>query len=144
MSQQRMALRSDQFRDIIATELWRSVAWAGLAFVGWAFIVTGIGTLDATVWTVVVLPMLTWAALTVAMIGLRVATGSTLRVNSVAGLHIVLLEGIIVTGFIVVYLVTVEGWATVPTVGVYLGTTVAYLLYYWKIHLPRSGLTSAQ
>lgn len=144
MSQVQKSPRWAQFREIVVTELWRSVAWAGLAFVGWAFIVVGFGTLDATVWTVFALPILTWAALTVGMIGLRLATGSSLRVKSVAGLHIVLLEGFVVTGFIVVYLVTVEGWATIPVIGVYLGITVVYLLYYWKIHLPRSGLTSAK
>lgn len=135
---------SVELAQILREELWRSVAWAGLGLVGWAFIVTSTARLDATVWTVIGLPVLTWAALTVGMIGLRLVTGSALQVRTTEGLHIVLLEGFIVTGFIIVYLVTVEGWSPLPTVGGYLAITAVYLVYYLKIHLPRSSLTTAR
>ena len=61
---------SDELRRILHEELWRSVAWAGLGLVGWAWILTSTGQLDATVWTVVGLPVLTWATLTAGMVGL--------------------------------------------------------------------------
>ncbi|SFC29461.1 hypothetical protein SAMN05444422_106255 [Halobiforma haloterrestris] len=71
------------------------------------------------------------------MIGLRLITGSDLQVRTKAGLDIVLLEGILVTGFLVVYLVAVAGWSLLPTVGGYLAITVLYGLYYWQVVLPR-------
>jgi len=128
---------SYELRRILREELWRSVAWAGLGLFGWALIITSTGQLDATVWTVVGLPVLTWATLTVGMIGLRLITGSDLQVQTREGLHIVLLEGIIITGFLIVYLVAVAGWSPFITVGSYLSITVLYALYYWQVVLPR-------
>lgn len=131
---------SNKLRRILREELWRSVAWAGLGLVGWAWIITSTGRLDATIWTAVGLPVLTWATLTVGMVGLRLITGSELQVQTKEGLHIVLLEGIIVTGFFVVYLVAVEGWSPFFTVGGYLALTGLYALYYWQVVLPSIGV----
>ena len=127
---------SNGLRRILREELWRSVVWAGLGLVGWGWIISSTGQIDATVWTVVGLPVLTWATLTIGMIGLRLITGSDLQVRTKEGLHIVLLEGIIVTGFLVVYLVAVAGWSPLLTVGGYLIFTGLYVLYYWQFALP--------
>ena len=126
-----------QLRRIIREELWRSIAWIGLGLVGWALVIAEVAWLDATALTVFGLPVLTWAALTVGMIRLRLITGSDLQVQTREGLHIVLLEGIIITGFLVVYLVAVEGWSPLLTVGSYLAITGLYALYYWQVVLPR-------
>ncbi|APW96885.1 hypothetical protein CHINAEXTREME_03470 [Halobiforma lacisalsi AJ5] len=126
-----------QLRRIIREELLRGIAWIGLGIVGWPLVISAVAWLDATALTVFGLPVLTWATLTVGMIGLRLITGSDLQVRTKAGLDIVLLEGILVTGFLVVYLVAVAGWSLLPTVGGYLAITVLYVLYYWQVVLPQ-------
>jgi hypothetical protein len=70
------------------------------------------------------------------MVGLRVLTESDLQVKTKAGLDIVLLEAIIITGFLVVYLVAVAGWPPLPTVGGYLAINGLYALYFWQFVLP--------
>lgn len=126
-----------QLRRIIREESLRGIAWISLGIVGWPLVISAVAWLDATPLTVFGLPVLTWATLTVGMIGLRLITGSDLQVRTKAGLDIVLLEGILVTGFLVVYLVAVAGWSLLPTVGGYLAITVLYGLYYWQVVLPR-------
>lgn len=125
-----------QLRRIIREELWRSIAWIGLGLVGWALVISEAAWLDATALTVFGLPVLTWAGLTIGMVGLRVITESDLQVGTKAGLNIVLLEGVIITGSLVVYLVAVAGWPPLPTAGGYLAITGLYALYYWQFVLP--------
>lgn len=122
-------------RRIIREELWRSIAWIGLGLVGWALVISEAAWLNATALTVFGLPVLTWAGLTIGMVGLRVISESDLQVGTKAGLNIVLLEGIIITGALVVYLIAVAGWSPLPTVGGYLAITGLYALYYWQFVL---------
>jgi hypothetical protein len=124
-----------QLRRIIREEFSRSIAWIGLGLVGWALVITESGWLDAKPLTVFGLPVLTWAILTVGMVGMRLITDKELQVESKAGLNIVLLEGIIFTGAVVVYLVAVGGWSPLPTVGGYLAITGLSALYYWQFVL---------
>jgi hypothetical protein len=125
-----------QLRRIIREELLRSIAWFGLGLVGWPLVISEAAWLDTTALTAFGLPVLTWAALTMGMVGLRVITESDLQVRTKAGLNIVLLGGIILTGSLVVYLVAVAGWSPLPTVGGYLAITGLYAIYYWEFVLP--------
>jgi hypothetical protein len=132
-----------QLRRIIREELLRSIAWIGLGLVGWALVISEATWLDATALTVFGLPVLTWAGLTIGMVGLRVITERDLQVRTKAGLNIVLLEGIVITGSLVVYLVAVADWPPLPTVGGYLAITGLYALYYWQFVLPSVGARKA-
>jgi hypothetical protein len=132
-----------QLRRIIREELLRSIAWIGLGLVGWALVISEATWLDATALTVFGLPVLTWAGLTIGMVGLRLITERDLQVRTKAGLNIVLLEGIVITGSLVVYLVAVADWPPLPTVGGYLAITGLYALYYWQFVLPSVGARKA-
>jgi hypothetical protein len=122
---------------IFREELLRSIAWAGLGLFGWAILVSSSGQLPATVWTVVGLPILTWASLTVGMIGLRLITGTDLQIQSTEGLHIMSIGGVVLGGFWAAFLVFVLDWSPLLVSGLYLFVTIAYLVFYKKIVLPR-------
>lgn len=130
-------LRDPDVRRIISEELWRSVAWAGFALFGWAIIIQASASLDATVWTALGLPVLTWASLTVGMIGTRLTTGHELQVQTLEGLHIVTLGGVLLGGFWAVFLILAFGYSAVLVTGLYVLTVVGFGIYYWQIILPR-------
>jgi hypothetical protein len=86
------------------------------------------------------LPVLTWATLTVAMISVRLLTGSDLQVQSQEGLHVVSLCGILLAGFWVAFAVFILNWPPLPTVGVYLLATASYVIIYKRVVLPETDL----
>lgn len=116
-------------RNVLTAELWRSVAWAGLALVGWAFLIGESPRLDATLLNTLGLPFLTWAFLTVGSIGLRLWTERGLTLRSRAGLSVALTLGMIVSGFGVVYAVTVLGRSLLVVGTLYLTTTLGTILW---------------
>jgi DNA-binding HxlR family transcriptional regulator len=125
-----------QVQEILREELWRSVAWAGLGLFGWAILISSSDQLAANLWTVGGLPVLTWASLTLGMIGLRLATGSEFQIQTTEGLHVVTLGGAILGGFWAVFLIFVLDWSPLVTVGLYSAVIVAYLVYYTQVMRP--------
>ncbi len=106
-----------EHRRIVREELWRSVAWAGLALVGWATLVTEVAWLEANPFTVFGLPVITWAVLTAGMIGIRTVTGSEFQLDT-HSLPVFLFEAVVLGGLGAVYLVAAEGYSPLPvTVG---------------------------
>lgn len=137
-------LQRPQIRHVLREEFWRSIAWAALSLSGWAIIISSTDQLAANAWTVVGLPILTWASLTVGMIGFRLATGSTLRIQTKEGLHVVTLGGVVIGGFWTVFLIFVPGWSPLFTITVYVLVIGLYLVYYTRVILPQfdSGIES--
>ena len=124
-------------RSILREELLRSIAWAGLGLFGWAILVTSSAQLSATLWTVVGLPMLTWATLTIGMIGIRLLFGGEFRIQSTEGLHVVSLSGIVIGGFWAAFLIVVPNWPAFLVLGVYLMLTIMYTVYYSRVILTK-------
>jgi len=122
---------------IFREELLRSIAWAGLSLFGWAILTSSSDQLSATVWTVVGLPILTWASLTSGTIGLRLITGNDLQVQSTEGLHIISLGGVVLGGFWAVFLIFVLDWPPLLTSGLYLFVTITYIVFYQRVILPQ-------
>jgi hypothetical protein len=127
-------------RLILREELLRSIAWAALGLVGWPILVSSSPHLPATVWTVAGLPILTWASLTVGLIAIRLLTGSDLQIQSIEGLHVVSLGGVVLGGFWVAFAIFVLDWPPLLTSGLYLFTTLTYFVLYKRVILPRLDL----
>ncbi len=130
-------LRHPRVHLIFREELLRSIAWAGLGLFGWAILVSSSSQLPATVWTVVGLPILTWASLTVGMIGIRLITGNDLQIQSTEGLHIISIGGVVLGGFWAAFLIFVLDWSPLLISGLYLFVAIAYLAFYKRVVLPR-------
>ena len=128
-------LQHPQVHEILREELLRSIGWAGLSLFGWAILVSSSSQLPAAVWTVLGLPILTWASLTVGMIGIRLITGNDLQIQSTEGLHIISVSGAVFGGFWVMFLIFVLDWPPLLTSGLYLFVTAAYFVYYTKVVL---------
>lgn len=133
-------LEHPRVRSILREELLRSIGWAALGLFGWAILVSSSRQLPATIWTVVGLPILTWASLTVGMIGIRLMTGSELQVQSKEGLHVVSLGGVVLGGFWAVFLIFVLEWPLLLTSVLYFLATIAYLVLYKRVILPQLDL----
>ena len=116
---------------IVREELLRSIAWAGLGLFGWAILITESARLEATVLTVLGLPVLTWALVTASMIGIRFSTGAELTVQSKDGILAAVVLGVILGGFGVVYLVTIRDQPLVVLGGLY-GTIVVLTLGWFR------------
>ena len=129
-------LQHPQVHEILREELLRSIGWAGLGLFGWAILVSSSSQLPAAVWTVLGLPILTWASLTVGMIGIRLITGNDLQIQSIEGLHIISVGGVVFGGFWAVFLIFVLDWPPLLTSGLYLFITAAYFVYYTRVVLP--------
>lgn len=127
-------------RRILTAELWRSVAWAGLALVGWAFLIGESARLEATLLNTLGLPFLTWALLTVGAVGLRLRTDRTLSVRSKEGLCLLVALGLIVGGFGAVFAVTLMGRSLPVVISLYLGTAGTTALWL-RFAVFRSGRT---
>lgn len=116
---------------IIREELLRSIAWFGLAIVGWPVLADEVGWLETNVLTVFGLPVLTWAILTAGTVGIRVITARELQVQSLSGWALSLAVGAILSGVGAVYLVTAQGYDPLA-VGAGLTTVaVGTILWYW-------------
>ena len=125
-------------RDIVREELIRSIAWLALGLVGWAILVEELAALDASLLTVGVLPVLTWAALTLGMIKLRLLTSSEAQVETPTGLSTSLVLGIMLGGVGAVYLVAVENHAALWVTAAYVGVTIAAVVWHWYARVPNS------
>lgn len=123
-------LRHPQVRLILREELLRSIAWAALGLCGWAILISSSEQLAANVWTVVGLPVLTWGSLTAGLIGIRLATGSDMQVQTKEGFHIVTFGGAVIGGFWAVFLIFVLNWPPLVTGGLYVVVTALTLAYY--------------
>lgn len=130
-------LQHPQVHLIFREEFLRSIAWAGLGLFGWAILISTSDQLSATVWTVVGLPILTWASLTVGMIVIRLITGNDLQVQSTEGLHISSLGGVVLGGFCAVFLIFVLEWSPLLTSGMYLFITIIYFVFYNRVSTGR-------
>lgn len=130
-------LQRPQVRRILSEELWRSVAWAALGLFGWAIIISESGYLEANALTVLGLPILTWASLTVGMIGFRLTTGHELQVQMKEGLHIVVLGGYVLAAFWAIFFILTLDYSPVLVIGLYLVIGGAYLIYYIRMISPR-------
>ena len=133
----RAFVQHPRVRLIVREELLRSIAWVALGLFGWAILVTSSDQLPATVWTVGGLPILTWASLTIGMIGVRLMTGSELQIQSKDGLHVVSLGGVVLGGFWAAFLIIVLDWPFLLIIGLYSAVTIAYLVLYTRVILPR-------
>lgn len=127
-------------RLVVREELLRSIAWAALGLVGWPILLSNSPEVPVTVWTVVGLPTMTWASLTVALIGVRLLTGSDLQIQSRDGLHLVSLGGILLTGCLTAFAVFILDWPPLLTVSVYVLATGSYLIAYKRLVLSQSDL----
>lgn len=129
-------LRHPQVQQIFREELWRSVAWAGFSLFGWAILISSSDLLPTTVWTVGVLPVLTWASLTVGMIGIRLSTGTEFQIQTTEGLDIVTVGGAVLGGFWAAFLIFVLDWSPLISIGLYVAVMTAYLVYYIRVVRP--------
>ncbi|QSG02785.1 hypothetical protein [Natranaeroarchaeum sulfidigenes] len=133
-------LQHSRVRLILREELLRSIGWAAFGFFGWAILISLSEQLPATVGTAIGLPLLTWASLTVGMIGIRLTTGSDLQVQSTEGLHVMLLGGVVFGGFCAGLLIFVIDWSPLLIGGLYLFITGIFIVYYKRVMLPKLDL----
>lgn len=115
--------------SIIKEELLRSIVWAGLGLAGWGLLISNSSMLEATVLNVLGLPVLTWAVLTIGMIGARLVTGMDLQVQSMEGLSVGVILGILASGFAALYFIVVEGYSPLLVGGSYIAITIATILW---------------
>ncbi|MEF8782175.1 MAG: hypothetical protein V5A39_14195 [Haloarculaceae archaeon] len=135
---------NQETRRILTAELWRSVAWAGFALVSWAFLVGESARLEATLLNTLGLPFLTWAFLTVGIVGFRLRTDRTLSVRSKEGMSVLVALGVIVAGFGAVFAVTVLGRSLLVVGALYLATAggTALWLRYTVFRSGRAGIAA--
>jgi len=86
--------------------------------------------MDATALTVFGLPVLTWAVLTTAAIGVRPVTDGELLLRTPGGLSASLALGIVLGGAGAVYLVTAGGYPVLWTTAAYVALTGVTVLWY--------------
>jgi hypothetical protein len=99
-------------------------------------VIAEVARLNPTALTVIGLPVLTWAAITVGAIGVRTATVSELQVQTPAGLSISLLLGIMLGGVSGLYLATEGGYPVLWITVAYVTVTGITVLWYWFARLP--------
>jgi len=127
-----------EHRSILREELLRSIAWLGLGMVGWPILATELAWLEPSVLTVVVFPLLTWAALTATFVGLRIAATGDMQVTSPEGLSTSLVLGIMLGGVGAVYLVALQGYAALWVTTGYVAVTLAAIAWHWYVRLPET------
>ncbi len=125
-----------QQQRIVREELWRSVAWLGLGIVGWPSVVSTVSWLEPTVVTVFGLPVLTWALLTTALIGVRTVTAAELQAQTPTGLSATLLVGELLAGVGAVALVALGGYSPLWVTTAYVLATGGGVVWYWYVGLP--------
>ncbi|WP_394741493.1 hypothetical protein [Natronococcus roseus] len=130
-------------KRILKEELWRSVVWAGLGLIGWLTIINGSAQLEAIPITVVGLPVLTWAGLTIGMILLRLGTGMELQAHSEDGLMLWVVLGIITGAFAAVYSVFALGYSATVVGPLYLAMSVGTVLWIRYVIVPRNDLNAS-
>ena len=131
-----------QLREIVRTELLRSIVWFGSGLVGWPLVTMEVSWLNTSPLTVFGLPVVTWAVLTASAIGIRSVTESDLRVQTTGGISVSLALGIMLGGVAAVYLVTMGGYpAQWVTLG-YVVVAAVTSLWYWYVHPTGRGSTA--
>lgn len=120
---------------VLGEELLRGVVWYAGSLIGWAFILTESSLLAATPVTALGLPALTALGLSLGMVATRQLTGLDLKVQSEGGQLLVAITGAIVGGFVVLYVVLVDGRSPLLAI-VYLFATVGGFLI-WRRHWHR-------
>jgi hypothetical protein len=119
---------STEIPRIVREELWRSIAWFGLALVGWPILVDELGWLEQNLLTVFGLPVVTWAVLTAGTIGIRTVSGAELQYPlSSSG---VLLWGATLGVLTAVYLIAVEGYSPLLVVTGEIAVAAATVAWY--------------
>lgn len=93
---------------VVGEELLRGVVWYFASLIGWSVLVTAAG-LPTTPVTAVWLPALTALGLSLSMVALRRMTGLDLTAQTESGQLLVAVGGGVVGGFVVLYLVLVDG-----------------------------------
>jgi hypothetical protein len=127
-----------QYR-VLGEELLRGVVWYGGSLLGWAFILSSSTVLLATPVTVLGLPALTALGLSLMMVGIRMATGLDLKVQTEGGQLLVVVTGAIVGGFVVVYVVLVEEQSPLIALVYVLATVGGLLVWRWHWHGNRTN-----
>jgi hypothetical protein len=128
-----------ELQQIIREELWRSIAWIGLGMFGWPILSEEFVWLDTTVFTVFVLPVITWALFTAGFIGVRVMTATDLQIQTPTGLSMSLLLGVMLGGVSAVYLVAAEGYDARWVSAVYITVSIGTVLWHWYTRRPASS-----
>lgn len=118
---------------VVGEELLRGVVWYFVSLIGWSVLVTS-SDLPATAITGVWLPALTALGLTLSMVALRRVTGSDLMVQSEGGRLLVAVGGGVVGGFVVLYLVLVDGRSPWLLVLYAVGSVVGLGVWRWQHH----------
>lgn len=119
-------------RRIVNEELWRSVVWFAIGLFGWSLIISSTTLIEATALTALGLPVLTWAVLTVLMIGIRVATGLELKAQTDSGQLLWLIMGSVLGGFLVLYDVLVN--AREPSIFIWYGAAIVVGFLLWQFN----------
>ncbi|WP_049930240.1 hypothetical protein [Halosimplex carlsbadense] len=123
-------------KQIVGEELWRSVVWSAIGLLGWSLIISSTDRLDASAITVLGLPVATWSVLTLSMIGIRLATGMELKVETESGRYLMWFVGLVVGAFVVLWLILVQSqpWTLIAVyaAGSVLGTLV------WRGYIERA------
>jgi len=91
-----------EVRHVVREELLRSIAWFGLAIVGWPIFIDEVAWVESTVLTVFGLPLLTWGILTAGTVGIRLITARELQVQTLSGWVVSSVLGFILGGVWVV------------------------------------------
>lgn len=117
---------------VLGEELMRGVVWYGGSLLGWAFIITESQILPATPTTAIGLPAFSALGLSLAMVGIRLATGLDLKVQTEGGQLLVAITGAIVGGFVVLYVVLVNGRSPLLVAAYLLATAGG--LFIWRRH----------
>jgi hypothetical protein len=128
-------------RRILSRELWRSVAWAGLALVGWGFLVGESSRMPATLLTTLGLPFLTWILVTCGVLGVRLGRIRGLGVRSRVGLALCIVGSLAAGGILAVLAVSVAGQSLLLVGSAYLAVTAGTVL--WVVSSDRSGRSVA-
>lgn len=119
---------------VLGDELLRGVVWYGASLFGWSVVVTSSDGVPATPATAFGLPAITALAIALGMVGVRHLTGLELKVQTEGGQLLVAITGAIVGGFVVLYLVLVEGYAALLVPAYVLATVVGLLLWRRQWH----------
>lgn len=115
---------------VLGEELLRGVVWYGGSLFGWALILSESTVLPATPATVLGLPAVTALGLVFVMVGIRRSTGLALKIQIEGGQLLIVVTGVFVGAFVVLYAV-LAGNASPLLVVVYAIATIAGLLV-WR------------
>lgn len=125
---------------VLGEELMRGVVWYGGSLLGWAFILTSSTVLPTTPGTALGLPAITALGLSLMMVGIRWATGLDLKIQTEGGQLLTVITGAIVGGFLVLYLVFVDGQSPLLVPAYVIATAVGLVVWrrHWRGQQPTS------